>query len=95
MKIDERTVLLDPRLRGVLEARRGLAEFAPPARDRVSVSDAARDLVQLRAALGEIDAPRQEKVTALRAMMAKGSYGADPEQVARKLLREVLGELLG
>jgi flagellar biosynthesis anti-sigma factor FlgM len=95
MKIDERKVLLDPRLAGVLEARRGLAILACRARDRVSVSDVARDLVRLHAALGEIDALRHERVTELRAAMANGTYGAESEQVARKLLREVLGELLG
>ena len=42
-----------------------------------------------------VDAIRQEKVQGLRAVMAKGQYSADLEDVARALLRDVLGGLLG
>ena len=73
----------------------GLSET--PVADQVSVSDTARRLAQLRAELGDVSVEgiRQEKVEGLRAVMAKGQYSADLEDVAQKLLRDVLGGLLG
>ena len=40
------------------------------------------------------DVPREEKVTRLRAVIAQGNYSADIQDVARRFLRELLGELL-
>jgi hypothetical protein len=61
----------------------------------VSVSDAARELARLRAEVGDLDAIRGEAVSGLSAVMAKGQYSADFRMVAQKVLRELLGELLG
>ena len=100
MKVDERKGPQEPRLGGpgaIQPAAGTSGPSAPPVSDQVSVSDTARRLAQLRAEVGDVrvDAVRQEKVQGLRAVMAKGHYSADLEGVARKLLREVLGELLG
>jgi flagellar biosynthesis anti-sigma factor FlgM len=62
--------------------------------DRVSVSGTARELAALRAAVGDVGAVRQEKVASLQAVMAKGSYSADPPAVAESVLRAVLADLL-
>jgi flagellar biosynthesis anti-sigma factor FlgM len=67
---------------------------APPT-DRVNVSEGARELSRLRAAVGDLGAVREGRVAGLRAEMAKGQYGADLQDVARKILRELLGEILG
>ena len=93
MKIDERKGVLDP-LVGVLPGHGVGATALSGARDRVSVSETARELVHLRAELGGVELLRMEKVTGLRAVMAKGSYSSDVRDVSRKLLRELLGQLV-
>ena len=93
MKIDERKGVLDP-LVGVPSAHGVDATAFPRARDRVNVSETARELAHLRAQLGGVELLRMEKVTGLRAVMAKGSYSADVRDVSRKLLRELLGQLV-
>ena len=100
MKVDERKGPQAPNVGGpgAIQPAAGTASpSAPSATDQVSVSDTARRLAQLRAEVGDVsvEAVRQEKVQGLRAVMAKGQYTADLEDVARKLLREVLGGLLG
>ena len=97
MKIDERKPLADQGVGAVPVVPAAIAAGAPVAlgsADRVSVSDTARELARLRAELGGVDVLRQERVTGLRAVMAKGNYSADFQNVARKFLREILGQLL-
>jgi flagellar biosynthesis anti-sigma factor FlgM len=96
MKIHERKPLPDPVVASVPGAHGGAlpASAATGSRDRVSVSETARELARLRTELGAVDVLRPERVTGLRAVMAKGNYSADFENVARKLLRELLGQLL-
>ncbi|HYY06144.1 MAG TPA: flagellar biosynthesis anti-sigma factor FlgM [Candidatus Limnocylindria bacterium] len=43
---------------------------------------------------GALDALREEQVASLRAAIAQGSYRPDMHEVARRFLREVLGQLL-
>jgi flagellar biosynthesis anti-sigma factor FlgM len=74
-------------------ASRG-AEVIAPAADQVSVSETARQLAQLHADVGDPLAVRADKVEGLRAVMAKGHYSADIQQVAQKFLHETLGHLL-
>jgi anti-sigma28 factor (negative regulator of flagellin synthesis) len=73
------------------------AEPPPPAtaEDRVSVSDTARELARLKADLGPVDLLRPDRVASIRDVMAKGQYSADPPQVARNFLRDILSQLLG
>ena len=52
------------------------------------------ELARLRAQAGPVDAVRTELVLALRAAIASGDYCRDPVDVARSMLRELLGELL-
>ena len=91
MKVNEPKVLLHQRLGRptgrVSGARAGAA-------DRVSVSDMGHLLAGLKAEVGPLDVLREEKVTRLRAVMAKGTYSADIQDVARQFLRELLGQLL-
>ena len=91
MKVNEPKVLLHQRFGRptgrVFGARAGAA-------DRVSVSDMGHLLAGLKAEVGPLDVLREEKVTRLRAVMAKGTYSADIQDVARQFLRELLGQLL-
>ena len=98
MKIDERKGVLDPQLAGTDPLRPGdRAAGAPnaPAGDRVSVSDTARELVALRAAVGDPGAVRQDRVAVLQAAVDAGGYAPDVQAVARTLLRELIGDALG
>lgn len=98
MKIDERKGVLDPQLAGADPIRPGdRAAVAPsaPAGDRVSVSDTARELAALRAAVGDPGAVRHDRVAVLQAAVDAGRYAPDVQAVARTLLREVIGDALG
>jgi len=91
MKVNEPKVLLHPRFGGPP----GRVSGAPArAADCVSVSDMGRLLAGLKAEVGPLDVLREEKVRGLRALMAKGNYSADIQDVARQFLRELLGQLL-
>jgi anti-sigma28 factor (negative regulator of flagellin synthesis) len=97
MRVNERKGVLDPQVGGAGAVRpEGGAEppGGSPDIDRVSVSQAARDLALLRVGVGDVGAVDQEKVAGLSAVMARGQYSADLRDVARKLLREILGELV-
>jgi anti-sigma28 factor (negative regulator of flagellin synthesis) len=91
MKVNEPKVLLYPRFGGPTSRVSGAPARAA---DRVGVSDTDRLLAGLKAEVGPLDVLREEKVTGLRAVMAKGNYSADIQDVARQFLRELLGQLL-
>jgi|SRR5690349_8210080 len=98
MKVNDRKGLPSQGVQAPTGARLdGPAEPPAPAaaEDRVSVSDTARDLARLRADLGPVELFREDKVASIRDVMAKGQYSADPPDVARHLLRDVLAQLLG
>ena len=96
MKVNDRKGPIDPAVAGPpVRPDGGVAASEPPAAtDKVSVSDAARDLAQLRGAVGDVNTVNMEKVSGLSAVMAKGQYSADVRDVASKVLRSILGELL-
>jgi negative regulator of flagellin synthesis FlgM len=98
MKVDDRKTVLDPRVGGAqTPAPGGQAPVSggAPAADQVSVSDTARDLAKLRSAVGDPDAVREEKIAKLREAVENGSYHPDVRETAKKLLRELLGDLSG
>ena len=96
MKVNERKGVIDPAVAGSAVRPDGAAAASEPpaAADRVSVSDAARDLARLRSAVGDVNTVGAERVSGLSAVMAKGQYSADVRDVAAKVLRSILGELL-
>ena len=96
MKVNERKGPIDPAVAGPAVRPDGgaVAPEPPAAADKVSVSDAARDLARLRGAVGDVNTVDTEKVSGLSAVMAKGQYSADVRDVASKVLRSILGELL-
>lgn len=96
MKINERKGVVDPAVAGSVGRPDGAAAAPEPpaAADRVSVSDAARDLARLRSEVGDVNTVSADKVSGLSAVMAKGQYSADVRQVAAKVLRSILGDLL-
>lgn len=97
MRVNGRKDLPEPLVSGVAQVRHGplaAATAAPAADDQVSVSETARQLAILRIGVGNVSLVREEKVTGLRAVMAKGQYSADFQNVARDILRELLGQLL-
>ena len=68
---------------------------APPTGDQVSVSEAARELARLRAEVGDVGFVDRRKVENLASVVAKGQYTVDLREVARRLLRELIGDVLG
>ena len=96
MKITDGKGVLDPQLTGpdgIRGERGGKTEGTTPAAgDRVSVSEAARDLARLRAQVGELDEGREDRVSELRAALAAGQYRVDPTAVARSVLRDLLSD---
>ena len=97
MKVNDRKGVTDPRLVGLSAVRPtgGTIPPALPAGDRVSVSEAARALARLRAEVGDVGAVDQAKVESLASLVARGQYTVDLREVARRLLRELIGDVLG
>jgi anti-sigma28 factor (negative regulator of flagellin synthesis) len=61
----------------------------------VSVSEAARELARLRAEVEDVGVVDPMRVENLASVVAKGQYTADLREVARRLLRELIGDALG
>src|SRR5262245_36143511 len=99
MKVDDRKNVLDPRVGGTQAPAPGgqspVSGGAPASADQVSVSDTARDLAKLRSAVGDPGTVREEKIAKLREAVENGSYHPDVRETAKKLLRELLGDLAG
>ena len=62
--------------------------------DTVVISDAAKRIQEARAKLDEIPDVREEKVADLRNQIQNGTYQADAEKTADKLLKEQLGNVV-
>lgn len=62
--------------------------------DRVELSQGARLRAHLRREIGDVSAISTERVQALRAEIAAGTYHRDPRVVAERFLVDVAGELL-
>lgn len=97
MKVNDRKGVGDPRVVGPNGVRpEGAPAPEPPAQgDQVSVSEAARALARLRGEVGDPGAVDQAKVENLASVIAKGEYSADLREVAKRLMRELLGDALG
>jgi anti-sigma28 factor (negative regulator of flagellin synthesis) len=102
MKVNERKTVQDPRVGGLP----GTVDTTPAGRaddassgsgDSVRVSQVARALARLvdhGGALAEgLTTIRPDVVDPLRDAVARGDYQVDFEGTARKLLREILGDL--
>jgi len=95
MNVDERKILLHQQLGGRID--RLPASSGAPLRstaERIELPRMGHVLASLRTEVGPLHLPRAEKVAGLRAVMAKGNYSADLQDVARKFLRELLEQLL-
>lgn len=97
MKVEGRKGALDPTL-GAGTVRPDEAPSSPTAvggADQVNLSDAARSLARLRTEVGDVRSIDEFKVTQLSALASDGQYRPDFREVARRLLRELLGDLTG
>ncbi len=96
MKINDGKTPINPALEGpaVHSGRRVTPASGVAADDRVSVSEAARELARLRAEVGPIDVVRAERVGSLRATVSAGRYQPDVGAVAGSVLRELVAQLL-
>jgi hypothetical protein len=97
MKVNDRKGLIDPALGVSHGVPHGPGAAAPIGGDgdQVTVSGAARELARLRGEVGDVGAVDQEKLRGLAAVMARGQYSADLRDVAKKMLRELLSDVLG
>jgi|SRR5581483_6301023 len=98
MKVTDRKELLNRPVESPGAPRPDGGAPAPAApstgEDRVSVSQAARDLAQLREQVGPLDGVRTETVSHVQGLIASGQYAPDLHHVATNVLRDVLGELV-
>src|SRR5262245_36749101 len=96
MKITDGKGLLDPKVICPEAIQGGGGRKAvgstSQARDRVSVSAAARDLARLREEVGSVDAVRESRVAELRTAVATGQYRVDAFAVARSVLRDLMSD---
>jgi len=61
-------------------------------KDRVSLSPQAKELLNAQRALAAIPDVRAERVEEIKARIADGSYRIDSEQIAAKMIRQVLSD---
>jgi len=61
--------------------------------DTVVISEAAKRIQEARAKLDEIPDVREDKVADLKNQIQNGTYHADAEKTANKLLKEQLGNV--
>ncbi len=61
-------------------------------RDRVSLSPQARELLKAQRVLAAIPDVREDKVEEIKARIADGTYRIDSDQIAAKMIREVLSD---
>lgn len=76
------------------EKTRAAAEGAktPAAADRVEISSRSRDLNRIHEVLARTPDIRSEKVEALKKAVAEGKYQVSAENLAAKMIREILAE---
>jgi flagellar biosynthesis anti-sigma factor FlgM len=60
----------------------------------VALSNASRDIVKANEAVETPDPKRAERVAELKKQVAEGTYEADPQKVADRILGTALSELL-
>jgi Anti-sigma-28 factor, FlgM len=95
MRIGQRNGLVGPPIEAPASARReGVPRMVRRGRNPVREPDDAAELVRLRALVGPVDGVRTELVQRLRAAVESGEYRPDPVEVAKSMLRELLGQLL-
>jgi negative regulator of flagellin synthesis FlgM len=75
---------------GEAAGRARTADDAAPG-DRIAVSDRARWLAELKAAVGDPLAVDERRVAELRQAIADGSFDPSPREIAESLLRELPG----
>ncbi len=62
--------------------------------DKVQISQQSKEIARAKEVAESTPAVRQEKVEAIKAQIAAGTYQVDAEGVAEKMLRESLSELV-
>lgn len=72
------------------ETREAAANGKAPSSDSSGITSSARELSQAREVVEASPEVRAEKVAALKAAIANGTYDADPREIARSLLEKGL-----
>lgn len=72
------------------ESREAAASESVPSSDSSGITNGARELSQAREVVEASPEVRAEKVAALKAAIANGTYDADPRAIARSLLEKGL-----
>ncbi|HHT25865.1 MAG TPA: flagellar biosynthesis anti-sigma factor FlgM [Firmicutes bacterium] len=72
---------------GAEERKKAVVRHDAATKDQVSISAQAQDALRLRAAISEAPDIRTDKVNALRAAIAQGTYRVPAEAIAEKMLR--------
>lgn len=70
------------------------AEAERPQDDRVSLSNASKDMQAAKDAVAATPDVRQEKVSAIKQAVESGTYDADPGKIADKMIGSIVNELI-
>ena len=62
--------------------------------DRVSLSDASRELQTAKDSVAAVPDIREEKVTAVKQAVENGSYEIDPGKIAEKMIGSIINEMI-
>ncbi len=63
--------------------------------DKIEISESSRDFQVAMKALSNLPDTRQDKVKALKASIADGTYKTDSKQIAKKMLSDIRANKIG
>lgn len=70
------------------------AEAEVPQDDRVSLSDASKEMQTAEDSVASVPDIRQEKVDAIKQAVESGSYEIDPGKIADKMIGSIVNEMV-
>lgn len=76
-------------------AQNGPGAVAAPEGDKLTLSSAAAQLIEIANATGKADEAHQQRIDALKAQVASGQYQPQPSKVADGMLRDLLIQSVG
>ena len=76
-------------------AQNGLRAVPEGGGDKLTLSSAAAQLIELANATGKADEAHRQRIEALKAQVASGQYQPEPSKVADGMLRDLLVQSVG
>ncbi|RJQ55746.1 MAG: flagellar biosynthesis anti-sigma factor FlgM [Nitrospiraceae bacterium] len=69
--------------------KKGEAQKSEAEKDKISLSEKAKEISELKAEIDELPDIRTDKVDELKKAIDAGNYNIDPRKIAQKILEEI------